>query len=58
MTRNTQPANYLDLCAASLPLPVEDGALPIGLQLMCPPRQEEKLLAISLAVEDALALAG
>lgn len=51
MTRNTQPANYLELCAASLPLMVGDQFLPVGLQLMCPPHEEGKLLAICQAIE-------
>ncbi len=51
MTRNTQPANYLELCAASLPLMIDDQSLPVGLQLMCPPREERKLLAICQAIE-------
>jgi aspartyl-tRNA(Asn)/glutamyl-tRNA(Gln) amidotransferase subunit A len=51
MTRNTQPANYLALCAASLPLLIGDQFLPVGLQLMCPPREEGKLLAICEAIE-------
>ncbi|WP_349369080.1 amidase [Salinarimonas sp.] len=54
MTRNTQPGNYLDLCAASLPLPVAPGSLPVGLQLMAPPRAERRLLGVSLAVETLL----
>jgi aspartyl-tRNA(Asn)/glutamyl-tRNA(Gln) amidotransferase subunit A len=58
MTRNTQPANYLALCAVSLPLPVgAQSSLPVGLQLMTPAGQDEKLLAIALAVEKSLAVA-
>jgi aspartyl-tRNA(Asn)/glutamyl-tRNA(Gln) amidotransferase subunit A len=56
MTRNTQPANYLALCAVSLPLPLgAQSLLPVGLQLMSPAGQDEKLLSIALAVEKALA---
>ncbi|KAA0010252.1 amidase [Billgrantia pellis] len=55
MTRNTQPANYLGLCAASLPMPVGAQGLPVGLQLMSPAGHEEGLLAIALSVEKALA---
>ncbi|WP_029031768.1 amidase [Salinarimonas rosea] len=54
MTRNTQPGNYLDLCASSLPLPVAPGSLPVGLQLMAPPLAESRLLGASLAVETLL----
>ncbi|QOR40882.1 amidase [Billgrantia diversa] len=54
MTRNTQPANYLGLCAASLPVPVAAQGLPVGMQLIGPPRNETQLLAICLAVEQLL----
>ena len=54
MTRNTQPANYLDLCAVSIPLPMDGHALPAGLQVMCPPGQEERLLAIATGIERLL----
>lgn len=52
MTQNTQPANYLGLCAVSLPLPVE--GLPIGYQLMGAPNTDQRLLEIAVAVEAAL----
>jgi aspartyl-tRNA(Asn)/glutamyl-tRNA(Gln) amidotransferase subunit A len=54
MTRNTQPANYLDLCSISLPLPMAGFRLPAGFQLMAPPRAEAKLLAIAALIEDVL----
>jgi aspartyl-tRNA(Asn)/glutamyl-tRNA(Gln) amidotransferase subunit A len=54
MTRNTQPANYLDLCAVNIPLPMDGHALPAGLQVMCPPGQEERLLGIAIGVETLL----
>lgn len=54
MTRNTQPVNYLGLCATSLPLPVDEPCLPVGMQLICPPREEARLLAICQAVENVL----
>lgn len=56
MTRATQPANYLDLCAASLPLPMGRWALPAGLQLMMPAGREEALLAAAVAVECVLGM--
>jgi len=52
MTRNTQPANYLELCGSSLPLPREEGDLPLGFQVMCPGGAEVQLLSISLALEE------
>jgi aspartyl-tRNA(Asn)/glutamyl-tRNA(Gln) amidotransferase subunit A len=54
MTRNTQPANYLDLCAVNIPLPMDGHALPAGLQVMCPPGEEERLLGIAIGVETLL----
>lgn len=53
MTQNTQPANYLGLCAISLPLPVD--GLPIGYQLMGAPNTDLKLLEIAVEVEKVLA---
>lgn len=52
MTQNSQPANYLDLCAATLPL--QGGDAPVGLQLMCPPNAERRLLAMCCAIETEL----
>lgn len=54
MTQNTQPANYLGLCAASLPLPVD--GLPIGYQLMGAPNNDRRLLEIAVEIEKALAV--
>ncbi|HLU00738.1 MAG TPA: amidase [Burkholderiaceae bacterium] len=53
MTQNTQPANYLGLCAISLPLPVE--GLPTGYQLMGAPDTDLRLLEIAVEIEKALA---
>ena len=53
MTQNTQPANYLALCAVSLPLPVK--GLPIGYQLMAAANSDQKLLEIAVQVEASLA---
>jgi aspartyl-tRNA(Asn)/glutamyl-tRNA(Gln) amidotransferase subunit A len=49
MTQNTQPANYLGLCAVSLPLPTD--SLPIGYQLMGAPNTDRRLLEIAVEVE-------
>lgn len=54
MTRNTQPANYLDLSALSLPLPCGSEQLPFGLQLMAGPGREFELLAMAQCIENAL----
>ena len=53
MTQNTQPSNYLGLCAVSLPLPVD--SLPIGYQLMGAPNTDLKLLEIAVEIEKVLA---
>jgi len=58
MTQNTQPANYLDLCAATIALPRKEGRLPIGFQVMCPAGAETRLLSISLALEELFGRAG
>lgn len=52
MTQNTQPANYLGLCAVSIPLPTE--GLPIGYQLMGAPGQDLKLLELAVEMENML----
>lgn len=54
MTRNTQPVNYLNLCAASIPLPTKPGELPMGFQVVCAGGNDEQLLSLSLAVQAAL----
>ncbi|MFX0540175.1 amidase [Roseovarius sp. S4756] len=54
MTRNTQPANYLDLSAVSIPLPRDVGQMPFGLQLMAGPGREFELIAIAQSIENAL----
>lgn len=51
MTQNTQPANYLGLCAVSLPLPVD--GLPVGYQLMGAPNTDHRLLEIAVQIEAA-----
>ncbi|GAA4978623.1 amidase [Yinghuangia aomiensis] len=54
MTRNTQPVNYLGLCAVSVPLPRERAALPLGMQLIGPGGSDARLLSVALAVEGVL----
>ena len=53
MTQNTQPANYLELCAVSLPIPRDD--LPIGYQLNSGPNTETALLNLAVAIENLFA---
>ena len=52
MTQNTQPANYLGLCAVSLPLSTD--TLPIGYQLMSAANTDLRLLEIAVKVEEIL----
>lgn len=53
MTRNTQPGNYLELCAISMPLPFSPHLkLPLGYQLMASAGNDAKLLAIAVEIEN------
>lgn len=54
MTRNTQPANYFEWCAVSLPVPQKPGALPVGYQIMMKGADDARLLAVAMAVEKLL----
>ena len=51
-TRNTRPGNLFGQCAVSLPIPGAD--LPVGLQIVCAPGEDDRLLSISQAVEERL----
>ncbi len=53
MLRNTSPFNFLDTCAASLPIQ-RPGEAPVGLTVAGFPGEDERVLAIALAVEAAL----
>jgi len=57
LTRNTVPVNYLGLCAISLPVGLDAARMPVGLQFIARPRQEEALLAAALAAERVLGTA-
>ncbi|MBI4194149.1 MAG: amidase [Betaproteobacteria bacterium] len=50
--RNTRPGNVFDQCGVSLPL--RSAMLPVGLQILCPPNHDGKLLAVACALEAAL----
>ena len=54
--QNTRPANIYGYCASTLPINNQGSgsALPIGLQIHCPPQQEVRLLCISQAVEQVI----
>jgi aspartyl-tRNA(Asn)/glutamyl-tRNA(Gln) amidotransferase subunit A len=52
LLRNTSVANFFDLCAISVPLPVS--GLPVGLMLVARNGQDRRLLRLAAAVEIAL----
>lgn len=55
-TRYTRGMNALGLPAISIPCGWSPAGLPIGLQIIAPARQEDRLLRIAAAMEDALAV--
>ena len=57
-TRFTRGMNGLGFPAISIPCGFSRGGLPIGLQMIAAARQEDLLLHVAAAMEDALALAG
>jgi aspartyl-tRNA(Asn)/glutamyl-tRNA(Gln) amidotransferase subunit A len=54
ITQDSQPVNMFGQCGASLPIHHLGSELPVGLQIVCAPGEDEKLLAMSCAVERAL----
>jgi mandelamide amidase len=52
--RNTDPSSNAGIPGLSLPLPVADGALPVGLELDGPAGSDRHLLAIGVAIEGLL----
>jgi len=57
-TRLARPFNVLGWPALAVPCGFSSEGLPIGLQLVAPPRQEDTLLQAGAALEDALDVAG
>jgi aspartyl-tRNA(Asn)/glutamyl-tRNA(Gln) amidotransferase subunit A len=57
-TRLARPFNVLGWPALALPCGFSDAGLPIGLQLVGPPQQEDSLLQAGAALEDAFGIAG
>lgn len=53
---HTCVANYLGLCAITLPAGIDADGLPVGLMLMAEPYQEERLLAAALVCQAVLAI--
>ena len=54
ITRDTQPGNLFGLCATSSPIQALGSDLPVGLQILCPHRQDARALSIALAVEEVV----
>jgi len=52
--RNTAIVNLLGLCALTLPSGLDGNGIPSGLQLIAPPMQEKRLLAMAISVESAI----
>lgn len=52
--RNTNPANFMGLCATSTPIQDRGSALPVGLQIMCRANEESRALSIALLLEELL----
>jgi aspartyl-tRNA(Asn)/glutamyl-tRNA(Gln) amidotransferase subunit A len=57
-TRLTRPFNVLGWPALALPCGFSNEGMPIGLQLVSPPQQEDSLLQAGAALEDAFGIAG
>ena len=57
-TRLTRPFNVLGWPALALPCGFSSAGLPIGLQLVGPPQQEDTLLQAGAALEDAFGIVG
>ncbi len=54
MLRNTCGANYLSLCAITIPIGLDNAGMPVGLQLMAKHNHDESLLAIASCMEKIL----
>jgi aspartyl-tRNA(Asn)/glutamyl-tRNA(Gln) amidotransferase subunit A len=57
-TRLTRPFNVLGWPALALPCGFSSAGMPVGLQLVGPPQQEDSLLQTGAALEDAFGIAG
>jgi len=54
IVHNLMPANYLGLCAATLPVGLDRLGMPVGLQLIAKGGDDERLVAIACAAERVL----
>ncbi len=55
--RATCPVNLLGLCAATIPVGLDQLGMPVGLQILAPGGQDETLLGVALAAEQVLGTA-
>ncbi|MBO6782609.1 MAG: amidase [Alphaproteobacteria bacterium] len=55
--RNTTVANLLAMCAATLPVALDDAGMPVGLQVMCAGGADARMMAIARSAEKALGTA-
>jgi len=53
--RNTRLANFLGCCALTLPCGLDTNGIPVGIMLMAPSGDDERLLRIGAAIEEILA---
>jgi aspartyl-tRNA(Asn)/glutamyl-tRNA(Gln) amidotransferase subunit A len=58
IVHNLVPANYLKLCAATLPVGLDRLGMPVGLQFIAKGGDDERLLAIACAAERVLGTSG
>jgi len=52
--RNTGIANYLGMCALTIPAALDKAGMPVGMQVICRNGDEEALLSIGLGIEAGL----
>lgn len=52
--RNTSVANFLKLCALTIPVALDAARMPVGLQIMGDHGRDDRLFAAGLAIETAL----
>ena len=57
-TRVVRAINVLGIPALAMPCGFSSNGLPLGLQILGAPRQEDMLLRIGAAIEDATGIAG
>lgn len=54
MARNTSVANFLQLCALTVPVALDAARMPVGLQITCDRGRDDLLFAAALAIEEVL----